>query len=914
MAYTIKELEKTLIKADAAGNTEDAKAITKELLNMRNNNSALRLTQQLLAGFNETLFYFPDAGIKSIAKGLAKEGIIENDEVNGLADFFNKGVGEPSTSAERIVRTTGSELAKNTPITGGALGLATTKLYTGAKTTTEAVVKSLLDQFRKSPLAASVAETVAATGFGIGKGLAEEERPDSELAKITYPLIGAITPAVATATLAKTPTAIAIRTGNKIKEYFGTKAQENRATKETFDRFAEAYGEPVAQEQLRRTQQVKEQIGDDFVPSPAEASGSPQLIASQKELENNASGSQLDALVRRKIKNQKAIEGNITKNFPMTGDEAPYVFNTITKKFNDLSNINNLQLAKSIGRLDDISKDFPLAETAVSGQKLRNILLDKRNIAKEDFNDYVKQLNIDMNALVPFSNFQKLFIKNYAPQSKFADVANQPSVYNLVKNFSKEKITDKPSTILNEFGVLIKPTIKETATTNISFKDIQNLRERVSDDLLDALGTTAPSAKKIRILSMMKKDIDTFIDDNVEILGDKYKMFRNAYKERIINRFEKSAAYSSQRLGKTQEYKIADEKVADAFLTNVQSAKQFKEVYTDTLTGQIDPDALLALESVVLDKVRKTAFANNVLDANKLIKYINNNKQVLEQFPTILNKLTDSQIASSFVSNRVAQLNNRKALIQDNMLAKKLMFGQTPIMKGEVDVDKLLTTAIKQPSLMRQINARLKVPEEKEALRRSVAKIMFEVNDPALNPSVFKQFLESNKNSLNFVYTPEHINNLNIIADAYAIIGRTPMPQGIGATTPGVVQEASQQMGMSIPSIMSRLYAAESGRTSLRYIASDIFGRFVLNKGKQRADALFYEAMFNPNIAKDYARFATNKVEDKLVTKRLNGYLFNLGYPSDEENQGLYTLDNQKFNTININPSQQEFNAGLTNN
>ncbi len=120
MSYTLKELEDSLIKADAAGNVDDAKVLTKEILNIRNNNSALGLTQQLLAGFNETLFYFPDAGIKSIAKGLAKSGMIEDDEVNGLAEFFNKGVREPSTSAERILRTTGSELAKNTPITGGA--------------------------------------------------------------------------------------------------------------------------------------------------------------------------------------------------------------------------------------------------------------------------------------------------------------------------------------------------------------------------------------------------------------------------------------------------------------------------------------------------------------------------------------------------------------------------------------------------------------------------------------------------------------------------------------------------------------------------------------------------------------------------------------------------------------------------
>ena len=34
MSYTLKELEDSLIKADAAGNVDDAKVLTKEILNM----------------------------------------------------------------------------------------------------------------------------------------------------------------------------------------------------------------------------------------------------------------------------------------------------------------------------------------------------------------------------------------------------------------------------------------------------------------------------------------------------------------------------------------------------------------------------------------------------------------------------------------------------------------------------------------------------------------------------------------------------------------------------------------------------------------------------------------------------------------------------------------------------------------
>ena len=66
MSYTLKELEDSLVKADAAGNVDDAKAFTKEILNMRNSNSSMGLTRQLLAGFNDTLFHYPDKGIKGI--------------------------------------------------------------------------------------------------------------------------------------------------------------------------------------------------------------------------------------------------------------------------------------------------------------------------------------------------------------------------------------------------------------------------------------------------------------------------------------------------------------------------------------------------------------------------------------------------------------------------------------------------------------------------------------------------------------------------------------------------------------------------------------------------------------------------------------------------------------------------------
>ena len=72
---------------------------------------------------------------------------------------------------------------------------------------------------------------------------------------------------------------------------------------------------------------------------------------------------------------------------------------------------------------------------------------------------------------------------------------------------------------------------------------MKDLRERVSDDLLDALGSATPQRKLIKNLTLVKQNIDNYLDEQSDLFGENYKEFRNAYKERIINRFEKSGAY-----------------------------------------------------------------------------------------------------------------------------------------------------------------------------------------------------------------------------------------------------------------------------------------------------------------------------------------------------------------------------------
>ena len=828
--------------------------------------NALNTVMQFFGGFNDALFYLPDYSIEQVTKGLVKAGFIDETEAPSLAEFFNQGIPEPKTTAEKVLRTTGSETAKSLPIVAGTAAAAASKAYTGIpqiKTTTDAVVKSVLDNIRNNPLTSQLAELFASVGFGAGTGIAEETMPESAIAQTVVPIAGGFAPSVATTTFAKTPTAIALKIGGKLKSYFSKEAQNKRAAEETYQQFKTAFGEkgtPLGDEteaSFKRAKEIQESIGEEFVPSPAEITGSPQLIVNQKHIENNATGSDLDALVSRKKKNIKEIEGYVAKTFPHTGEETPFVVDTLNSKLEDLSNINSLQMSKTIGVAENLAKKFPLAEKAIEGGRIRQTLLKKREEAINDFNKYAETLNLDLNVEIPFSAFKNTTLEKFKPKSIYTDVEAIPSV--------------------------IKTMEKEQGET-ITFSALKDLRETVSNKLLDQLSSSDPNNKLIRNLTILKQDIDTFLSKSSDSLGKDYQLFREAYKERVINRFEKSAAFTTQDLGKTQEFIIADEKVADAFLKDVNSAKQFKTAFTDPKTKSLDQDALQSMENVILDKVAKKAFdKNGYVDPAKLQTFINNNREVLNEFPTILSKLENTSEAAKVVANRIGQLNKRKTLITENILAKKIAFGKNPLMKGDMDMDKFIANAITQPSLMAKISNRLKTPNEKDALRTSVAKVIFETMDVVNNPDSLKQFLIKNDKSLRYVFTPEHRENLNIIADAYKMALRTGAPLGTSEQPPSMVKEFQGAFGISPAAVMSRFYNVKRGVTSMQYIFTDMMGRFFMFHGKKKSEELFKQSMFNPDLAKTMADYSKIEVEDPILRKKLNGFLFNMGYPNFEE-------------------------------
>ena len=103
----------------------------------------------------------------------------------------------------------------------------------------------------------------------------------------------------------------------------------------------------------------------------------------------------------------------------------------------------------------------------------------------------------------------------------------------------------------------------------MTFRDLKLLRERIGDDLRDAMSSATPSRKKIRTLTTLRVRLDGVIDSVVEQadpdLAENYALFRKLYREQVIEQVEQGAAFKVRARDGRGLYRTPDEQVAAAF-------------------------------------------------------------------------------------------------------------------------------------------------------------------------------------------------------------------------------------------------------------------------------------------------------------------------------------------------------------
>ena len=403
----------------------------------------------------------------------------------------------------------------------------------------------------------------------------------------------------------------------------------------------------------------------------------------------------------------------------------------------------------------------------------------------------------------------------------------------------------------------------------VTFRDLKLLRERVGDDLRDAMSAANPSRKAIRTLTALRERLDGVIDDTVRTadpdLADNYRTFRQEYFDAVIEPFEQGAAFKVRARDGRGFYRTPDEQVMRAFFApgDVTAARQFKRVFEG------DGEAMRALAATAMDSLRHAAVRDGVVRPRLLEAWVRRHRSVLDELPELSRSVASVQSANDALLARAGQLEARRKLVQDSLLMRRI----SSYVSGAATAEGVIAGAVRDPRLMRNLVSSVRgEPDAMMALRRHVWDTAID-----LPPDRLRTFMRENGLSLRQVLSRRHMMDLDRIQRARAMIANSVAPGG-GAPRPmDAVTRLGDVLGTPAPQIESRTFTAASGRTSFRWVANMMLVRFMRQRSLAAREALFREALYNPEVARELAAMTMVGRVPAARARRLNIWLFNAG-------------------------------------
>lgn len=844
--------------ADGAGNAEDARRLAGIVDRLSKEQPQTRPMDYVLGtagGFNRGLAAMVGAPVDLMTAGLNLIPGVDIQEPVGGSQSIREALPEslfpdpPPTTGGRIAARVGEEFGASV-IPSAAIMRAGRGIPVATRmgeTLWPRVKQAFLDPIRRTPGRAAAGESAAITGAGLGAGYAQEIAPGNKNAELFGQVFGGLTPAA----LALMPAQIARRMIASVVKRWGSEAARQEGKKLVSEALqGELTGE--GERLLMEAERLRREMPG-FDPSLGEATGSPALIATQRQIEGAARGGDLEMLAARRGGSEAAVERYAAERAPEAAGGADFVVDVANRRVEDLRGLLDVEDVAIMGRRGELAGRLPRANKGAAGQRIREHIATARAETRARMTDLANKLGINSeDATVPFDAWRKEIIKKYKPKSRFDDPTSLPVALDLIRGVKRG---DAP----------------------IAFQDIKALRERISDDLLDTIGWANPSGRKVRNLVRLKKDVDNLIDNMAETdVSGRYKEFRDTYKKEYIDPFEKGTFYKVREKDSRGFYKTTDEKVADAFWKagDTSAGKQFKAVLG------ADGEANAALEAVALDSLRNATVRDGVIQPNLFETWTRKYASLLDEFPGIRQKIGDIAQADTALISRQVQLNSRRQLVEDQLLTRELNAFSKATKTGAQVID----AAVRDPRKMGQLVGSLKTrPDALSSLRRQVW-------DRALEGSAadLVNYMEVNAKSLRRLFNSTHFRDLKNIAAARAMHERVPAPTGAGYA-PRPFADLERSIGQGIPQIGSRIFAFKSGRMQKGYLVLDTLMRGMRGRAQASAEDLFRVALYDPQVAREMAKAISADILSTKTAKRLQSRWFALAptvVGENEENGG----------------------------
>lgn len=754
-----------------------------------------------------------------------------------------------ASESQRLAHRIGEEIGASV-IPAGAMLRRSTKAAEATGMAAQSFWNRFFAPAGRTPVKAAGGELAATAAAGAGGGIAEEIAPGSTTAEMAGEIAGGAAPGA----VAITPAAIAARLGRRAASYVSPAAQAKRGA----EAVKQALGREMTDEataNLTEAERLRKAMPG-FDPTLAEATGSPALLATQRSLEHRATGTDLDRIVQRRQSAEEAVSRFAAGQAPEGSPTPDFIIDTANRRVEGLRGAVEARTAETGEMRAALAENIPRPSRQETGQTIRDQLNAERSATQTRMSELADELGIDgTDVSEEFQAAAADLVDEFKPRSRFEDTGTQPDV---IRELAREVGGEGEAPVT-------------------TFADLKALRERVSDDLIDAIGSANPNRKAIRQLTMLKGRVDDVFEGLTRSadpdLARRYQQFRRAYFDEYINRFETAPVFRVRQRDNRGFYRTPDERVAEAFFSPgaTSAADNFNAVFRD------NPEARAALEGVALDSLADHAVRDGTLNASRMQDWLRKHDSVLEKFPELRQRVAGIAEADRALIERQAQLAQRTKTIEDQILVRELKsWARSSKASGDV-----INAALKEPRLMDQLVTALGKgpPDALNGLKRHI----WDRATEGTAEDILK-FANANRRALQRLLGPEHLRAIQDIAAARFMLQRTPEPRG-AAFEIVPLREVEQQIGQGLPQLASRVFAFKSGRMQKGYLAVDTLMRGLRGRAKTTADDLFRQALYDPKTAKAMLETIDSGHLSQETAKRLNARIFALGLTAAEGEQ-----------------------------
>ena len=613
---------------------------------------------------------------------------------------------------------------------------------------------------------------------------------------------------------------------------------------------------PQAPQNMASAEAISEKIGKaagaPFKPTIAQQTGAPGIIAREEQIAAS-SPEQLTKYTARASENQAALKAAEDVFFPAGQSNIPRTADSIRRGV-----ASNLE-----SRLDNINRSREaLAQRITSspqqatGQALVNLRNEAQNAARAVKNKMLDDVYATADKLKVSENMDDVVeVARKVGGSDENIFQNMPPVYaKIIKEFAPKQAALTGRSVPPDLMAAAQGAPKKA-----SFEAIHSLWREANTQYATAtrVGDTQAQYYIQQVKDALKAKLSKFEGGQYGELTDKFKDFNRFYATKYAPAFYEGVGgriAANNRYGEV----VKPEDVVSKFF-NPSGIDDFNLIYGSNQKAQS------ALEDGVIGLFRDAAVKNGKINQSAANNFLRSNREALDKLPDLREMLKSPVSADAAMIESAARVRQNISEFNKSVIAK---IAKTD--NPDVLIDKALAN---KKTLMQLVElGRIAGPGATQSIIRSVVdRIPAAAAKAGTDPL---SFVVANKEALKPVLdrvSPSHFENLLTIAGGKSILSRTKVPTHVGASR--YVDVVEELTGSTPRTVWSQINAVEQGRQAASSSAIGLLSRYGIKTRAENANALMTEAIYNPEVAKSWAKMAEGK---KLDIGESNSFIRNM--------------------------------------